>query len=156
MQRYMSVKKGAGQKRKSKSKYLIDLVKSIDTPNFVMNPAELYQYLPEGKRFIIKRAYWITKPSGAKISGQHAHLKEEEVFIVIQGNTDMILDDSGERKKKVTLNTNNIVWIPRYVWHGFANLSSDCIILALTSTNYSPNRSDYIEDYEEFKKRIKK
>jgi len=122
-----------------------------------MNPAELHEYLPPGTRFAIKRVYWLTEPTGDKKSGQHAHLKEEEeVFIVIQGNTEIVLDDTGRGRENIKLDTNSIVWMPRLVWHGFENLSSDCVVLALSSTNYNPNREDYVEDYQDFKNRLKR
>ena len=151
----MVIKKEVDQKRQNR-KYLIGEVPKISAPNFIMNPAELYQYLPKDKSFIIKRVYWITNPVGKKKSGQHSHIKEEELFIVIQGNSNILLDDNGKGIKKIKLGTNKIVWIPNFVWHGFDNMSNDCIILALSSTNYNPNRADYIENYEEFKKIVKK
>ena len=48
------------------------------------------------------------------------------------------------------------IYVGSYVWHGFKDFSQDAILLALSSTNYSPDRSDYIEDYEEYKKQISK
>jgi hypothetical protein len=48
----------------------------------------------------------------------------------------------------------NAISIPHMVWHGFKNLSPDCIILALTSTNYDPSRADYCEDYEEYRRLV--
>lgn len=148
----MSKLKREDQKRSRK--YTIGEVPKIAAPNFIMNPAELYRYLPEGKRFDVKRAYWIVKPTKDKKSNQHAHIKEEELFIIIQGSTNIILDDNGNGISRIKLKENNIVWIPNYVWHGFEKMSKNCIILALSSTNYNPNRADYIEDYEEFKKRV--
>ena len=53
-------------------------------------------------------------------------------------------------------NQNFAIYLSSYVWHHFKNFSKDAILLALSSTNYSPDRSDYIEDYDEYKKIIKK
>jgi mannose-6-phosphate isomerase-like protein (cupin superfamily) len=139
-------------KAESKNLYQIGEVKKIGAPNFEMNPAELYQFLPKGQKFIIKRAYWIDNPKSEKMTGQHAHTDEDEIFIVLKGKAIIVLDDTGKGKKKIKLVTNNLVWVPRYVWHGFVDLSSDCLLFALSSTNYDPERSGYIEDYEEFKK----
>jgi hypothetical protein len=47
------------------------------------------------------------------------------------------------------------IYTGEYVWHHFKDFSTDAILLALSSTNYNPDRSDYIEDYEEYKKIIK-
>ena len=46
------------------------------------------------------------------------------------------------------------LYVGEYVWHHFKDFSPDAILLALSSTNYNPDRSDYIEDYEEYKKAI--
>jgi uncharacterized RmlC-like cupin family protein len=48
------------------------------------------------------------------------------------------------------------IYVPAFVWHQFKDFSEDAILLAISSTNYNPDRSDYIEDYEEFKKIINK
>ena len=134
------------------SNYPIGEVKPVEAPNFTMNPAELHQYLPKGQKFVIKRAYWLTDPRAERKSGQHAHTDEDEVFIVMKGTVTLILDGDGKGIKKIPLKQNNLVWVPRYVWHGYEDLSKDCLILALTSTNYDPERKGYIMDYEEFKK----
>jgi mannose-6-phosphate isomerase-like protein (cupin superfamily) len=144
-----------GTKKENKArKYKIGKVKKITAPSFVMNPAELHQYLPKNSKFNIKRVYWLTEPSGEKKSGQHAHTDEDEIFIVIKGSAEIILDDDGKGRENIKLVENDLVWVPRFVWHGYESFSPDCIILALTSTNYDPERKGYIEDYKEFKKFI--
>ena len=145
----MAMKKATVKSKKKK--YEIGKVPEILAPNFIMNPVELHQYLPKGAKFSIKRIYWLASPTGEKKSGQHAHTDEDEVFVVIQGSTQIILDD-GSGLNKIKFTKNDIAWVPRLVWHGYENFSADCIILALTSTNYDPSRAGYVDDYEEFKK----
>jgi len=144
------------EKSKDTHRYLINTVNKIVSPNFSMNPAELNKFISEGEEFVIKRVYWLTDPINEKKSGLHAHTDEDEIFIVIKGKVSIALDDDGEGIRKIELNENNIVWVPRYVWHGFEELSDDCIILALTSTNYDPERKGYIEDYQKFKESLPK
>ncbi|HJX59044.1 MAG TPA: FdtA/QdtA family cupin domain-containing protein [Patescibacteria group bacterium] len=144
------------EKNKDTHRYLVNMVNKIASPNFSMNPAELNKFIPENEEFIIKRVYWIDNPINEKKSGQHAHTDEDEIFIVIKGKASIAIDDDGEGVRKIELNENNIVWVPRYVWHGFDELSDDCIILALTSTNYDPERKGYIEDYKTFKESLPK
>jgi quercetin dioxygenase-like cupin family protein len=132
--------------------FLLGKVKPVDAPNFRMNPVELYQYLPRGEKFVIKRVYWISESKAEKKSGQHAHTDEDEIFICIKGKVTLLLDSDGKGIKKIPLEQNNIVWVPRYTWHGYEDLSDDCIILALSSTNYDPERKGYINDYPEFQK----
>ena len=137
----------------SSHKYIIAKVDPVDAPNFVMNPAELNRYLPEGENFPIKRVYWIKNIKGEMKSGQHAHTDEDEIFIIIKGKCNIILDDTGEIKS-IPLEENSIAWVPRLTWHGYEKMSSDCIVLALTNINYDPERKGYITDYSEFKKKV--
>jgi mannose-6-phosphate isomerase-like protein (cupin superfamily) len=134
------------------NKYLVGKVSPIDTPNFTMNVLEFYKQIPSFPDFSPKRVYWITNIKGKKESGQHAHKDgEDELFVIIQGKIKMILDD-GSGKKTIDLKTNDTIWVPRYVWHGFIKMSKDCIILALTSTIYDPERKGYVTDPAEFAK----
>jgi len=138
----------------SNKKYLIGKVPAVEAKDFRMNPAELLNFFP-GKTFELKRVYWIDNPKGNKKSGQHCHTDEDEIFIVIKGNVIMLLDDGGG-KEEIKLTENNIVWVPKLVWHGFEHLSDDSIILALSSTNYDSERKGYVEDYSDFLKLVGK
>lgn len=125
-------------------------IKKMQAPNFVMSPLELKDYIS----FEPKRVYFISKPTGN--TGQHCHLKEEELFIMAGGTCTMIID-RGNGKEDVKLESpTDAVYVGPYVWHGFKDLSPDAIILAVSSTNYSPNREDYIEDYDQYKKAVSK
>lgn len=128
-------------------KYKVFTLKNIQAPNFVMTPLELKEYLD----FDVKRVYFITSPTGD--TGNHAHRSEEdELFIQVQGSSTIVVDDGSGLTDIELVGPQNAISIPHLVWHGFKDLSHDCIILALTSTNYDPSRADYIEDYEEFRK----
>lgn len=133
-------------------KYIVGKIASIDAPNFTMNVLEFYKLLPDFPDFSPKRVYWVTNIKGEKKSGQHAHSDDEnELFVVIQGKTKMVLD-GGSGKETIGLGVNETIWIPKHVWHGFIEMSDDCIILALTSTIYDPERKGYVTDEEGFKK----
>ncbi|MFW5888603.1 MAG: sugar 3,4-ketoisomerase [Patescibacteria group bacterium] len=120
-------------------------IKSIATDNFVMNPVELKDYID----FDVKRIYYITEPK--KDAGGHCHKQEKELFILVQGSCTAQID-RGKGLEDVFMKANDAIYVDAYVWHYFKNLSSNAILLALSSTNYNPSRSDYIEDYEEYKK----
>ncbi len=121
-------------------------VNKVQAPNFLMNPLELKDYI----NFEVKRLYFITNPTGD--TGQHCHLKEEELFIVVAGQATAVID-KGQGKEDITIHgpgadkSADAIYVGNYVWHGFKDLSPDCVLLAASSTNYNPNREDYIEDY---------
>lgn len=131
--------------------YKLFTLKNIPSANFLMTPMELKDYID----FEVNRIYFISSPQGDKLTGQHAHRSDEdEIFIQVQGMCTIIVDD-GHGLEEITLEgPKNAIYVPHMVWHGFKDLSDDSIICAVTSTNYDPSRSDYIEDYEQFKKLI--
>jgi mannose-6-phosphate isomerase-like protein (cupin superfamily) len=101
--------------------------------------------------FEVKRMYYMTHFPEASCTNQHCHLLEEEVFIVAQGSIVLVLD-RGNGKEDIFLEEGDAVYLSKYVWHGFKNPSPETVLIALSSTNYSPDRSDYIEDYDEYLK----
>lgn len=129
------------------SKFQVFNLKNIQAPNFLMTALELKDYI----NFPVKRIYFISSPVGEFKTGQHAHrLEEDEMFVQVQGSATITVDDGSGIQDIVLEGPKNAILVPHMVWHGFKDLSPDCIILAVTSTNYDPSRSDYCENYEEF------
>jgi len=121
-------------------------LKKIETSRFVMSPVELKDYID----FDVKRVYYITKPVNS--TGAHCHKVEEEFFIMIQGKATAVIDKGNGLEEITMQGPTSAIYVANYVWHHFKDFSDDAVLLALSSTNYNPDRSDYIEDYEEFKK----
>ena len=121
-------------------------LKDIPTPSFVMSPVELKDYID----FEVKRIYFITHPTG--VTSEHMHFVEKEFFILVQGTCTAIID-SGQGKEEIAMEgPTSALYVPNYVWHGFKDFSENAVLLALSSTNYNPDRSDYQENYEEYLK----
>jgi dTDP-4-dehydrorhamnose 3,5-epimerase-like enzyme len=100
--------------------------------------------------FDIKRVYYILKSKPGISRGLHAHKKLQQVFFCIQGSMKMVLDD-GKKRKEVFLNKpNRGILLEPMVWHEMKQIKKDTIMLVLASDVYK--ESDYIRDYEEFKK----
>lgn len=126
-------------------------LKNIQAPNFLMTALELKDYID----FEAKRIYLISSPGGQFATGNHAHRKEEdELFIQVQGSCTIAVDDGHGMEDVSLTGPKAAIYVPHMVWHGFRELSPDCIILAVTSTNYDTTRADYVEDYGEFQKLI--
>ncbi len=120
-------------------------LKSIAVPGkFVMNPVELKDYID----FDVKRVYYITSTEGP--TGAHCHKKEEEFFILVAGSCTAVIDRGNGIEELPMKAPSSAVYVKNYVWHHFKDFSSDAVLLALSSTNYNPDRSDYIEDYDEY------
>lgn len=121
-------------------------LKNIDSPNFLMTPLELKDYID----FEVKRFYFIANPKAD--TGAHCHYIEKELFVMIQGSCIATIDKGSGIEEIELTGPRQAIYVPNYVWHGFKNLSDDAIIAALSSTNYSPDRSDYLQDYNEYLK----
>ncbi len=127
--------------------YKLFTLKNIQAPHFLMTPLELKEYLD----FEVKRIYFISEPTGD--TGQHVHPSlEDELFVQLQGECTIVVDDGHGLQDIRLVGPKTAIHIPHMVWHGFKDLSTDSILLALSSTNYDPTRSDYLEDHAEFQK----
>jgi len=126
-------------------------LKKIETPKFIMSPVELKDYID----FEVRRIYFITQPK-ARETGAHCHRVEKEFFILIQGSCTAIIDRGNGLEKFDMQAPSSALYVGNYVWHCFKNLSPDTVLLALTSTNYNPDRSDYIENYREYQRIIQR
>lgn len=120
-------------------------LKTFSGKGYHLTPVELKDQTP----FEVKRMYYITRFESEVQTGDHCHKVEEEVFIQALGTSILILD-RGNGKEDVVMNEGDAIYVPNFVWHGFKSPSSDCIIIALSSTNYSVDRSDYVENYDEY------
>ncbi len=100
--------------------------------------------------FAVKRVYFVqgsTQPTGA-----HSHKIEKEFFVMIKGSCIATIDQ-GMGIEEIDLHgPDGALFVPNFVWHGFKNFSEDAILLALSSTNYIADRSDYLENYQEYLK----
>ena len=129
--------------------YKLFTLKNIKAPNFLMTPLDLKEYI----NFEVKRVYFISSPVGN--TGSHAHRQEEdELFIQVQGKCTITVDDGSGLSEVELVGPTSAIYVPHLVWHGFKDLSGDSIIMAISSTNYDPSRSDYCENYEEFRQLV--
>ncbi len=124
---------------------LIDLPKFLDLRgnlSFVEEEA----HIP----FKIKRVYWIYDVPGGEHRGGHAFKQTDELIIALSGSFDLNLHD-GTTEYKYSLNRSYYgVIVPRMIWRMIDNFSTNSLALIIASTDFS--ESDYIRNFEEFKK----
>lgn len=124
---------------------LINLPK-ISDPRGNLSFVEQENHIP----FEIKRTYWIYDVPGGESRGGHAYKETDEFIIAISGGFDIVVDD-GKDRKVFTLNRSYFgLYIPRGLWRTIENISTNSLALEFASTSY--DRSDYVEDYVEYKK----
>lgn len=98
--------------------------------------------------FSAARTYVVFNTKQAR--GGHAHIMEQEFFVMVKGSCTFLLDD-GEEKIEVRLEENkNGLYVPNMLWHQCYDFDEGAILIAYSSTSYRADRSDYIEDYEKY------
>lgn len=126
----------------------------IDLPRFLDLRGNL-SFIEEGSHvpFEIKRVYWIYDVPGGEHRGGHAFRQTDELIVALSGSFDLNLHD-GTTEYKYSLNRSYYgVIVPRMIWWMIDNFSTNSLALIIASTDYS--ESDYIKNFEEFRKIIR-
>jgi len=129
----------------------VDDVKLLKLNTFVdsegsLVPIESNSTIP----FEIKRVFYIYGVHDQEDRGEHSHHTTEQVLICVTGQIKVLCDDGKDVKEWILDKPNQALHIPNLIWDEQTYLTSGSVLLVLTNTNYDP--SDYIEDYEEFKR----
>lgn len=126
---------------------------------------QIFRNFPDGDLFVgeanknipfkIKRVYFINNFANKKaVRGLHAHKKLTQVIFCIKGSFRLHLDDGYKRQTIKLRDPSKGIILGPGLWHKITDISKDCVILVLASDLYK--ESDYIRDYKEFLKFIKK
>lgn len=104
--------------------------------------------------FTIKRVYYIYGTAENAVRGRHAHAKLEQLIFCPSGSCEFILDDGFVRETVKMDSPNKGLYIKGNIWREFTNFSPGCVVMVLASEFYDDK--DYIKDYQEFLKRVRK
>lgn len=102
--------------------------------------------------FKIERVFYIYGSDDSVVRGQHANRESEFVLINVAGSSKVMITDGDERDVVELNRPMEGVYIPRMVWKEMYDFSPDSVLLVLASTHY--DGSEYIRDFEEYKKEI--
>jgi len=105
-------------------------------------PLELKKYI----NWSPKRVYYAINNKNGR--GGHAHRKECELFICLQGEMTVKLHDGQNWRTERLKSPLDAVKVDNMIWHEFTDFSKDAILLAVSSTNY--DSKDYIRDFDQF------
>lgn len=125
--------------------YLIDFSK-------IGKPIEGYISVAEKDKlpFEVKRIYWTYFTPEDVVRGGHAHHNLEQILVAVAGKIIVTTQMPGEEKKRFILETaNQGVFLPKYCWH-IMQYSHNAVQMCIANMAYE--ESDYIRDFEEFKK----
>ncbi|KUY27455.1 sugar 3,4-ketoisomerase [Elizabethkingia ursingii] len=105
---------------------------------------------PSQSPFKIGRSYWIYDVPGGEIRGSHAFKEQQEFIIALSGSFDIILHD-GNKETKYSLNRSYYgLYVPSKYWRRLENFSTNALALIVSDKKY--DETDYIRNFEDFKK----
>ncbi|MFI3239902.1 MAG: FdtA/QdtA family cupin domain-containing protein, partial [Bacteroidales bacterium] len=104
--------------------------------------------------FNIARAYWIYDVPGGKERNGHAFRTQDEFIVALSGSFDIILNHGEKQETHHMSRSYYGLYIPRMTWREIRNFSTNSVALVISSTSY--DEKDYIEDYSEYLKNIRK
>lgn len=100
--------------------------------------------------FKIRRVYWYYDVPGGETRGGHTNKTINEFIVALSGSLDVVLHD-GKEEKKFSLNRSYYgLFVPRMYWRKLENFSTNSLAIILSDKHY--DGSDYIRDFNEFKK----
>lgn len=111
---------------------------------------ELGEFLP----FKVKRFFLVHGVPGREVRGQHAHLECHQFLACIRGSCRVIADDGRRRQEFVLDDPATGVYLPPMIWGVQYDYSPDAALLVLASHSYDAR--DYVRDYEEFLKLVRR
>ena len=103
--------------------------------------------------FKIERIYYIYDVPAGQVRGGHAHRDLEQLIIAINGSFDVIVEDKSGRKKFHLDQPHIGLYLPRMAWREIEKITPGAVCLVVSSKRY--DESDYIRDYDGFKRLLK-
>ena len=102
--------------------------------------------------FAVKRVYYIYDTLQDVVRGHHAHKCLKQILICVHGSCKIHLDDGHDTAEVLLDAPNKGLFIANDMWREMYDFSPDAVLMVLASELY--DESDYIRDYDEFKKFI--
>lgn len=130
---------------------IYDQPRIIDFPK-IGNSIEGYISLAEKDTlpFEVKRIYWTYFTPESVKRGGHAHLRLNQILVAVAGKIIVTTEMPGETEQRFILETaNKGLFIPQCCWRTM-QYTHNAVQMCIASIVYE--ESDYIRDYEEFKK----
>ena len=121
-------------------------LKTFWEPDGKLTPIELDRDIP----FEVKRMFYVYDVHDQNDRGKHSHYKTKQLLISVNGVINVKCDDGMGGVREWQLNQPwKALYIPEMIWDEQVYSNHESILLVLSNTLY--DKSDYIEDYEQFK-----
>jgi UDP-2-acetamido-3-amino-2,3-dideoxy-glucuronate N-acetyltransferase len=104
--------------------------------------------------FMPKRLFLVHGVPNKSVRGEHAHHRCHQFLIAASGSVTVSVDDGKNRGSVVLDSPDRGLYIPPITWGSQYQFSSDAVLLVLASHEY--DEADYIRDYQQFQRQLKK
>lgn len=104
--------------------------------------------------FEIKRVYYMYDTGEGVRRGFHAHKCLEQILICTHGSCKILLDNGTEKETVVLDKAYEGLYVSNDMWREMYDFSPDAVLMVLASEIY--DEADYIRDYDEFLKYVKR
>lgn len=99
---------------------------------------------------VVSRVYYIYGVCSDKDRGFHAHRNLKQLLIALQGKITVKCEYKGKEEVFLLDSPSKGLLLDSCVWHSMSFEDASCILMVLADGYY--DESDYIRDYEEFKR----
>jgi len=123
-------------------------LKTIKDDEGILVPIE-FSDLP----FEPKRIFYVCDVPKGEERGNHAHFETQQLLMCLQGSILVKIHD-GKDLKEYRLIPNQSILVERMIWDSQVFETDRDVLLSICSTSY--NKSDYIEDFEDFLRTVNK
>lgn len=104
--------------------------------------------------FVVQRVYWTYFTPHEVIRGHHAHKALQQIIVAVAGQiTIEVINSEGIQETFQLTKPNQALYIPPMCWRTL-QFSHSAVLMCLSSEPFS--ESDYIRDFNEFKKLTKR
>ena len=104
--------------------------------------------------FEIRRYFTVFSVPSSEVRGEHAHKSTHQFLICVSASCRVIADDGSARQEFLLDHPTIGLHLPPLTWGIQYKHSSDAVLLVLTSALY--DATDYIRDYSEFLKAVRR
>jgi len=130
----------------------MDEVRIIELPKFKDERGNL-SFIENGQDlpFEIQRTFWTYDVPGGEKRGGHAYHQGHEFIVAMSGSFDVVITSQDDRRTTFSLNRSYYgLFVPAQTWKHLENFSTNALAMTLSSTVY--DESDYIRDFNEYRR----
>ena len=95
------------------------------------------------------RAFWVTSVPNDTKRGDHAHRQCDHWLVCLSGKVIVNVNDGTNQREFTLDNPNMVLFVPAMIWD-FEIFYDNAVLLVFANQPY--NNTDYIRDYEEYKR----